>query len=572
MKLIELSIHNFRGIIDQTINILNYALLVGANNAGKTTVIDAIRAFYEKDGFKFRQEDFPLKGDKDKESWIDLTFSLSEQENDSLKNEYQTIEKKLKVRKYFLTKEKLHDGKSAAGSILGYKSNSKLSTEPFYGAKNVQEGKFGKLIYIPAMSKIDEHTKLSGSSALRDLITNIMSDVVEKGDAYSTFAESVDTFAGNIKSVETENNLSLSGFQQDLNSFIEPWQTKFNLKFTTPSAAEIIKSMLSWDICDNNHEKAQNIEYFGSGFQRHFIYSLVRLGAKYAQKKVSKKDKDFTPTFNLVLFEEPEAFLHPPQQNELSRSLVKLSETDDWQVLCSTHSSHFVSRNADRILAIVRVQRKEGIVSAFQIKEEEWKSVVDANQAFNKIAEKHPNIKKVNDDDWKIKMESVKYFLWLNSDRASLFFANYVLIVEGPSETAFINKLIDDKKINLPSGIYILDGMGKYNIHRFMNLLGGLGINHSVLHDDDQNKDEHKALNELITNSNKIGTTIEIKQIAGKLENVLGIKSTEIHRKPQHILYQYATNQIKEENIKNFCSLVQSCFPVGSEESVEYKF
>lgn len=65
MKLIELSIHNFRAIIDQTIKIHDYTLLVGANNAGKSTIIDAIRAFYEKD-LKFNKEhDLPrMQGDK----------------------------------------------------------------------------------------------------------------------------------------------------------------------------------------------------------------------------------------------------------------------------------------------------------------------------------------------------------------------------------------------------------------------------------------------------------------------------------------------------------------------------
>ena len=38
-------------------------------------------------------------------------------------------------------------------------------------------------------------------------------------------------------------------------------------------------------------------------------------------------------------------------------------------------------------------------------------------------------------------MEAVKHFLWLNPDRSSIFFANHVLLVEGPTEVALINKL-----------------------------------------------------------------------------------------------------------------------------------
>ena len=50
MKLLSVKLHNFRGILDQEVQFQTYSLLVGPNNAGKSTFIDGIRAFYEKDG------------------------------------------------------------------------------------------------------------------------------------------------------------------------------------------------------------------------------------------------------------------------------------------------------------------------------------------------------------------------------------------------------------------------------------------------------------------------------------------------------------------------------------------
>jgi hypothetical protein len=121
-------------------------------------------------------------------------------EHDSLADPYKVTDKTLRVRKLFQTKTKGADGKNAAGFIYGYKNDGTLSGEPFYGAKNVQSGKFGDLIYIPAVSKVDEHTKLTGPSALRDLLTDVMSDVVEGGKAYGVFAASVENFASTILS------------------------------------------------------------------------------------------------------------------------------------------------------------------------------------------------------------------------------------------------------------------------------------------------------------------------------------------------------------------------------------
>ncbi|HWP91285.1 MAG TPA: AAA family ATPase [Thermodesulfobacteriota bacterium] len=565
MKLKSVKIHNFRGIIEQEIVLKNYTLLVGPNNAGKSCVIDAIRAFYEKDGFKYKKEhDFPHLGSTDEESWIELTFSLNKEEHDSLPDHYKIAQQELTVRKYFQTESKTHDGKPSAGSIFAYKTDGSLSNEPFFGAKNVQSGKFGDLVYIPAISKVDEHAKLSGPSALRDLLTDIMSDVVEAGKAYVDFTSNVQTFADSIRDEKTADDRSLSGFETELNALLEPWETQFKLKFPPPSAAEIIKSMLGWDLFDQAHGKAQSIDYYGSGFQRHFIYSLIQLGSRYVGKKPVKKVKDFTPSLTLILFEEPEAFLHPPQQEVLARNLMSVSEADHWQVVCACHSAHFVSKNAADIPAIVRLRRSDGKVVKFQIEESEWKTIVDANQVIIAIAKKYPKMeKRLHDDDAKPEMEAVKHFLWLNPDRSSLFFANHVLLVEGPTEVALINRLVGDGKIKKADcGLYVLDCIGKYNIHRFMNLLSHLGVPHAVLHDDDNDKEEHKEINQLIEDSKHPTFTLNIKRIPGKLEAMLEIPAAgSDHRKPQHVLYLYETGKINAAKINAFCELVESCLP-----------
>lgn len=565
MKLLSTKLHNFRGILEQEVEFHPYSLLVGPNNAGKSTFIDGIRAFYEKDGFKFKSDnDFPLLKTGDDESWIELKFSLFDVEHDSLAETYKVADKTLRVRKLFQTKTKGTDGKNAAGSIYGYKSDGTLSDEPFYGARNVQSGKFGDLIYIPAVSKIDDHTKLTGPSALRDLLTDVMSDVVEGGKAYGVFATSVETFASTILKEKTKDDRSLEGFQNSLNKLLEPWQTKFELRFPPPSAADIIKQMVNWNLLDQFHGKAQSVDYYGSGFQRHFIYSLIQLGAQYLVKKAAKKAKDFVSSLTLILFEEPEAFLHPPQQEILARSLMAMANKENWQVVCTTHSSHFVSRNADSIPAIVRVRRTGGSVEAFQISDADWSAIVTANKAIEAIVAKYPKMKKkLQADDVRPEMEAVKHFLWLNSDRSGIFFANHALIVEGPTEVALINKLIDDGKIKgADCGLQVLDCLGKYNIHRFMNLLGHLGIAHSVIHDDDNNKDEHSDLNQLIQNSKHAELTHSIHAIAQDVESFLSIPSAgSDHRKPQHVLFLYSEGKIDARKLAAFCSVVEGCLP-----------
>jgi len=454
----------------------------------------------------------------------------------------------------------MHDGKNATRFMFAYKLDGTLSDESFYGAKNVQSGKFGDLIYVPAVSKVDEHTKLSGPSALRDLLTDIMNNVIKDGKAYAEFSKGVVAFSDAVKVEKTEDDRSLSGFESELNELLSPWETSFSLKFPPPSAAELVKSMINWELIDSFHGESQGIDHFGSGFQRHFIYSLIQLGSKFAGSKENKKSKDFVPSLSLLLFEEPEAFLHPPQQDILARNLMTMSSEGNWQVVCATHSSHFVSKNSGDIPSIIIVRRRDGEINKYQISATDWVNIVNSNQYINTIATKYTKMKqRLHQDDLKADMEAVKHFLWLNSDRSILFFANHVLLVEGPSEVAFINKLISDKRIRTPNtGVYILDCLGKYNLHRFMNLLIHLGIHHSVVCDDDGNANEHADINALISATADKVLTHKIAFIPKDLEHYLGIPSAgSDHRKPQHILFLHEQGRIDNKKVASFSKLIE---------------
>jgi putative ATP-dependent endonuclease of OLD family len=208
MKITEIAIHNYRGITDTEIELKDYSLLVGPNNAGKSTVIDAIRAFYEKDRFTFKKDsDFPFVESGDSESWIEIEYALSEEEDESLASEYRNPKQSLRVRKYFKAEES-----KKTGCIFAY-TRECLSESQFYGDKNVQQGKFGEVIYIPAVSRVDDHTKLSGPSALRDLLSSVLEEVVEESEAFEHLTTAFDSFASSIKTAQTKDSRSLQGLR-----------------------------------------------------------------------------------------------------------------------------------------------------------------------------------------------------------------------------------------------------------------------------------------------------------------------------------------------------------------------
>ncbi len=108
----------------------------------------------------------------------------------------------------------------------------------------------------------------------------------------------------------------------------------------------------------------------------------------------------------------------------------------------------------------------------------------------------------------------------------------------------------------------MLDCLGKYNIHRFMNILAALGIHHSVLHDDDLDDQEHKDLNELILASRHTVLTYTVKTIPGNIEKLLAVApANSPHRKPQHLLFLYEVGKIDASNLDKFRDLVETCLP-----------
>jgi predicted ATP-dependent endonuclease of OLD family len=301
------------------------------------------------------------------------------------------------------------------------------------------------------------------------------------------------------------------------------------------------------------------------------IYRLFRVSAAYAASRHSAKKKDFSPDFTLLLFEEPEAFLHPPQQSQLDMDLRKIGCDGGKQVMVSTHSPQFVSHAAENITGIARLHRFNGHTIIGQVRPENLDALFTENQEINRLA---AGLKKyeAGAEECTLEMEAVKYFLWLNPERCGVFFAKRTLIVEGPSELILINYLIQTGKIQTPAGgLFILDAMGKFNIHRFMNLLSQLKIEHSVLQDADPNKtgDDkvmQEGVNKLIQD-NRTSFTREIHLFAEDLEAYLrfkGPKQDHRNRKPSRLLLGLKEGKIGTAEVDALCKLIEELAGVKS--------
>ncbi len=102
MKLRKIHIKNFRSIHDVEIEVHNYTMLVGANNAGKSNIMAALRAFYEN--IPWTKDDEPRfqkvtsENEMEIESWVELTFELTDGEWNALADKYKGTGENLKTK------------------------------------------------------------------------------------------------------------------------------------------------------------------------------------------------------------------------------------------------------------------------------------------------------------------------------------------------------------------------------------------------------------------------------------------------------------------------------------------
>jgi len=560
MKLRVIQIHNFRSVLDAEIEAHDYMLLVGANNAGKSTILNALRAFY--DDAKWTVEDFPKAGATDNESWVQLKFSLDDDEWAGLADEYKEDvgDKSLTVRRYFKSDDKTRVQKDQS-NIFGF-VKGQLNAALFYGAKNVGTAKVGQVLYVPALTTPAEQTKMSGPSPLRNMLNFLLKKVVSKSDAYKEITTAFEKL--NVEARKDDG--FLSEISKPLNTAISSWSIKIDLSVNAVAPEDISKSLVKFAFVDSSlGDVGFDLERYGHGFQRSVIYELIRLAPTFKDEKKADK-KEFNPSFNLVLFEEPEAFLHPSQQESMAYHLRRLGAEDGQQVIITTHSPTFAGKAAEEIGQLVRVQRSNGVTLTFQPKGAKISEVfvqggelLTALQAFVADAgipeDRKKNAKKMIANpphgDIATQEEQFRFQLWLDGERASLFFADKVLLVEGATERGLFNYLLANDWHDLSAQhICLVDVLGKYNFHRYMGLMEAYGIPHGVVLDDDNGKEHQGAVNDLVEASANVHTLATPVKFADCLETFLGLPVPVKDKKPIEILKAITGGQIAPDKLQ----------------------
>ncbi|ERG68200.1 ATP-dependent nuclease [Exiguobacterium chiriqhucha] len=553
MYISKIHIHNYRSIIDEKFELSGFNLLVGANNSGKSTVINAILTFYEKIKFNSKN-DFPKIGFFDKESWIEITYGLEKEEYDNLPDDYKSLDKNLTIRKllYSADKQRFSTSQSNLFAVIDGQLDEKL----FFGAKNVGNAKLGEVVYIPAVSNISDNLKMTGPSPLRDTINFLFKEAVQEHPSYNSLKKAFDNF----NEFANEEKGIFNNIANPLNKGIEEWGISFKLRINPISTDEITKSLITYHFNDRNiNNEEVGIDQYGHGFQRSIVFNLIKLSASFKKEKKSVK-KEFNPKLVILLFEEPEAFLHPTQQDQLAYNLKKLSKNQEYQILITSHSSLFIGKANDQLNQIIKVNKSNGCSTLHQPTLKELENFFAYNKYFKTLFE--DDLIEGVDEELSVQEEKFRYQLWLDSERASMFFADKIIITEGATEKILLDYLLDNDWADLKKEkIYVLDAMGKYNIHRYMKLLCLFGIKHSIFIDSDSQAkgkriNQHRILNNHINECVNEFTISDAYLIDPDLETFLNLPMPRKDRKPLDMIMALTENKINPDKLVELKAII----------------
>lgn len=233
----------------------------------------------------------------------------------------------------------------------------------------------------------------------------------------------------------------------------------------------------------------------GAGMVRAAAFGMLRFRQKWLSKREDQHKRSL-----IICFEEPEIYLHPSAANQMRNSIYDLSGIES-QIIATTHSPFIIdlSRKPKQILNSLRHDAGKLVSTPFNI----TKAYLD-----------------LQEDD----KAHVKMLLRIDDHLARVFFTKHVVIVEGDTEEVVIKeslkRLPKDKYLNVVSNFEMVKARGKASIIGLTKYLVAMNIAPVIVHDRDIGTDGAVIFNQPIADA--LGGTGKVIQMLENIEDELG--------------------------------------------------
>lgn len=345
-----LSIQNFRACKDVYLPLESYTPLVGQNNSGKSTILEALRWVLKPNTLS--AGDF---ADKTKPVSVaacitgiteDLINLIPEEKHQKAIRPYcaagtlwiRVVAVKPGAKE--ITRE-VYDYESYTGA--GLPGNEQWRAYPT-GLPQAVSALLPESIFVEAMDDIGEDLgKAKAGTTIKELLEEIMGPILK---AHADLNQAIETIR-NILTTDGANRSShLKNFDLNATKTLEhffPGLT-IDLDIQVLDIKEFFKAG-DLHITDSLTKDRRRFDQMGTGAQRAIQIALIRYLAQI-RATVEKH-----PARRLLLIDEPELYLHPQGVRRLRQALLSLSQSG-FQVIFSTHSPLMLSRDnaADTVI------------------------------------------------------------------------------------------------------------------------------------------------------------------------------------------------------------------------------
>ncbi|ADT68973.1 MULTISPECIES: AAA family ATPase [unclassified Pseudoalteromonas] len=487
-KIKKLIIKNFGciGANEVTVDIDKIVVLVGANNAGKSTILRAFEVV--TDCLKLEQDDFHNK-QVTPESFPEVeVYSLATDETKP--GDEWCLEQDdgmLLVREKWtwngINVEPVRVGFNV--NLGRYAQKGDDETMP-WGMNNKAKSKRPKPHRVSTFDDPEIQAR-----AIKSLLKSLLDEGIKQykendADEKTVYEKVLDSLDKLRKDTKVTQNQSVQNLEATANEIIGKIFPNHELSILAPESNSTIKVDLLGDEFDVQMGAIGGEKFplnkQGSGSRRTALWTILKLladngiKAKNTTSKSAKSqhEKLGNNTSHVLLLDEPEVSLHPTAIDSARDVLYSLPESDNWQVMIATHSPNFIDLSKDHT-TVIRVEKNE-------------------HRNIKTTTLYRPEDASLDDDD----KENLKLTNLFDSHISQAFFGGRVLVVEGDTEYSAFG-YIKDKETSNDNFEYhdlnIVRARGKVTVASMMKVLNHFKGQYFVLHDTDTQKCMSKRRN-----------------------------------------------------------------------------
>jgi len=325
---------------------------------------------------------------------------------------------------------------------------------PLFGQRTIPEGVLPELIFVPAGGDLEQESQHRGASIYGRIVERVLRDLGEEAEHQAELRRVLDAITTARNDTTRGTGAALRRLADQIEAQLPEWDVRVAITAETVDVGKTLAPATRL-VLDDGHPS--DLARKGHGLQRATVFALIRAWADLIR---TAGDGESPGPGTILVVEEPELFLHPHAQRAMARKLTDLAADDRHQVVVCSHSTHFLSLADERYRSIRIVARDGAQQTTIRQCRESLEAIAgDQRKQFN-LAQ------------------------WVNQDRAELFFARLVVLVEGPTEAQCLPFLAEKLGIDT-EGATVVDCNGKNNLPLYVRMLNGFGLRYVVVHDED---------------------------------------------------------------------------------------